>query len=490
MFENLQDRLGKVLRKIQGQAKISESNIQEAMQEVRVALLEADVNIKAARDFISRVEERAVGAEVLESISPGQQVIKIVHDEMVRLIGGEEPVGDLELEKRDVIMLLGLQGSGKTTTAAKLANHLRKKGRSPLLVAADVYRPAAIRQLEVLGEQNNLPVFSMGQDKPLKIATKAMAFAEENHHDIIILDTAGRLHIDQDMLDELIGIKKKIKPRYSILVLDSMTGQDAVTQTSNFNEQVGIDGVVLTKLDGDARGGAALSIRAVTNVPIYYAGVGEKIDEFERFHPDRMASRILGMGDVLTLVEKAQEVFDEEKALEMQKKFEDQSFTFEDFQEQLKAMKSMGPIGKVMDMIPGMSQMKGNQEVDDSELVRIESIINSMTLEEKQNPKSIGGSRRRRIANGSGTSFQSVNQLMKQFEMMRQMMHQMSTGKGKLASLLGGMGGGGNIDPSMLPGKMPKMPKIRPTLGGMFKNKKKDKKKMKAISRKKNRGKK
>lgn len=424
-FEGLSDRLQDVFRKLKGKGKITEDDVKSAMREVRLALLEADVNFKVVKDFTSKVRERAVGQEVLTSLTPGQQIVKIVHDEMTDLMGGSE--SKLVLGKSPaVIMAVGLQGAGKTTSAAKLANNLLKQGRRPLLVACDIYRPAAIKQLQVLGEQINVPVFAMGQNKPLDIAKASVEFAKSNNRDIIIIDTAGRLHIDEELMDELKDIKSALNPDEILLVVDAMTGQDAVNIAEAFNVDLGLTGLILTKLDGDSRGGAALSAKAVTGCPIKFVGMGEKLDTLEVFHPDRMASRILGMGDVLSLVEKAQANIDEKKAKEMERKIRDLEFTLEDFLDQLQQVKSMGPLEDLIGMIPGMSkQLKGvKPDVDNNEIAKIEAIIRSMTLAERQEPNIINGSRKKRIARGSGTRVQDVNRLLKQFDESRRMMKQ------------------------------------------------------------------
>ncbi len=424
-FEGLSDRLQDVFRKLKGKGKITEDDVKSAMREVRLALLEADVNFKVVKDFTSKVRERAVGQEVLTSLTPGQQIVKIVHDEMTDLMGGSE--SKLVLGKSPaVIMAVGLQGAGKTTSAAKLANNLLKQGRRPLLVACDIYRPAAIKQLQVLGEQINVPVFAMGQNNPLDIAKASVEFAKSNNRDIIIIDTAGRLHIDEKLMDELKDIKSALNPDEILLVVDAMTGQDAVNIAEAFNVDLGLTGLILTKLDGDSRGGAALSVKAVTGCPIKFVGMGEKLDTLEVFHPDRMASRILGMGDVLSLVEKAQANIDEKKAKEMERKIRDLEFTLEDFLDQLQQVKSMGPLEDLIGMIPGMSkQLKGvKPDVDNNEIAKIEAIIRSMTLAERQEPNIINGSRKKRIARGSGTRVQDVNRLLKQFDESRRMMKQ------------------------------------------------------------------
>ncbi|HZJ84934.1 MAG TPA: signal recognition particle protein [Syntrophomonadaceae bacterium] len=424
-FEGLSDRLQDVFKKLRGKGKITEDDVKAAMREVRLALLEADVNFKVVKDFTSKVRERAVGQEVLTSLTPGQQIVKIVHDEMAELMGGSE--SKLNLTKSPALILaVGLQGAGKTTSVAKLARNLVKQGRRPLLVACDIYRPAAIKQLQVLGEQISVPVFAMGQNNPVDIAKASVEHAKSNNRDIIILDTAGRLHIDEDLMGELKQIKSAVNPEEILLIVDAMTGQDAVNIAESFNQDLGLTGLILTKLDGDSRGGAALSVKAVTGCPIKYVGMGEKLDALEVFHPDRMASRILGMGDVLTLVEKAQANIDAQKAKEMERKIREQQFTLEDFLEQLGQVKSMGPLEDLLGMIPGMKgQLKGmSGDFDDKEILRIEAIIKSMTLAERREPAIINGSRKKRIARGSGTKVQDVNRLLKQFDESRKLMKQ------------------------------------------------------------------
>ncbi|AZB42913.1 signal recognition particle protein [Bacillus sp. FJAT-42376] len=435
-FEGLADRLQQTITKIRGKGKVSEADVKEMMREVRLALLEADVNFKVVKDFVKRVSERAVGQEVMQSLTPGQQVIKVVKEELTALMGGEQSKIAVAKKPPTVIMMVGLQGAGKTTTTGKLANLLRKKqNRKPLLVAADIYRPAAIKQLETLGKQLNMDVFSLGdQVSPVEIAKQAIAHAKQEHHDYVLIDTAGRLHVDENLMDELSQVKELANPDEIFLVVDAMTGQDAVNVAQSFNERLGLTGVVLTKLDGDTRGGAALSIRAVTDTPIKFVGLGEKLDAIEAFHPERMASRILGMGDVLTLIEKAQANVDENKAKELEQKMRTASFTFDDFLEQLGQVRSMGPLDELLGMIPGAGKMKGlkNVQVDEKQIGHVEAIIKSMTKEEKQHPEVINAGRRKRIAKGSGTSVPEVNRLLKQFEDMKKMMKQMtSMSKGK-----------------------------------------------------------
>lgn len=446
-FEGLAERLQVTMQKIKGKGKISEADVKEMMREVRFALIEADVNLKVVKEFIKTVSERAVGQDVMKSLTPGQQVIKIVKDELTQLMGGEQSKIAFSTRPPTVIMMVGLQGAGKTTTSGKLASVLRKKyNKKPLLVAADIYRPAAIKQLETLGKQLSLPVFSLGTEiSPVEIARQAIEHAKQEHHDVVIIDTAGRLHVDEALMDELKQIRAIKEPDEIFLVVDSMTGQDAVNVASNFNEALGITGVVLTKLDGDTRGGAALSIRSVTQKPIKFVGMGEKMDALEEFHPDRMASRILGMGDVLSLIEKAQTEVDESKAKELEEKIRTQSFTFDDFIEQLQQVKKMGPLDEILKMLPGAGKIKGleNAKVDEKQMGRVEAIIYSMTPHEKTHPETINGSRKKRIAKGSGTSIQEVNRLLKQFEDMKKMMKQMSSmqQKGKKKMNFPGMDG-------------------------------------------------
>ncbi|NBG89687.1 signal recognition particle protein [Isachenkonia alkalipeptolytica] len=428
IFEGLAEKLQNTFSKLKGKGKLDEKDVNAAMREVKMALLEADVNFKVVKDFISRVKERAVGDEVLESLTPGQHVIKIVKDELTHLMGETQSKINFSNKPPTVIMMAGLQGAGKTTTCGKLAKLLKKEGKRPLLVAGDIYRPAAINQLEVVGKQVEVPVFSMGdKEKPVNIAKESILHAEKHGNDVVIIDTAGRLHIDANLMDELKEIDQGVNPHEKLLVLDSMTGQDAVNVAKEFNETIEINGVILTKLDGDTRGGAALSIRAVTDKPIKFVGMGEKLDELEAFHPDRMASRILGMGDMLSLIEKAESSFDQKKAREMEEKLRSQQFTFDDFLDQLEQIRNMGPIGDMLNMLPGVpsKQMK-NLNVDEKELNHIQAIIQSMTKDERTNPGIINGSRRKRIAAGSGTSVQQVNKLIKQFEQTRKMMKQFS----------------------------------------------------------------
>ncbi len=422
MFESITNSLESVFSKIRGKGRLTETNIKDGLHEVRLALLEADVNYKVVKEFIQHVTERSVGEEVVKSIAPGQQVIKIVHDELIKLMGD----ADTSIPYRDggqtLIMLVGLQGSGKTTTAGKLAKMILTKGRKPLLVAADVQRPAAVEQLKVLGQQLDIPVYFEAGSQPVKICKNAVKYAAENTNDVVIFDTAGRLHIDDELMSELKEIKGKLEPQQIYFVCDSMTGQDAVNSAKEFNTQLGFDGVILTKLDGDTRGGAALSIKAVTGKPIKFVGIGEKLDRLEEFHPDRMASRILGMGDIVSLVEKAQQAIDLEEAQKLSRKIQDDTLGLDDFLAQLQQIKKMGPIKEVLGMIPGMGNKMDGLNVDEKQLQRVEAVIRSMTAEERLNPDIINGSRRQRVANGSGTTIQDVNQLLKQFKSMKKLM--------------------------------------------------------------------
>ena len=436
-FEGLADRLQNAIKKIRGSQKVTEDDLKETLREVRMALLEADVNFKVVKDFVARIKERAMGQEVLASLTPGQFIIKIVNEELTDLLGGTQSKLMVASKPPTVIMLVGLQGAGKTTTAGKLANHLRKDGKKPLLVAGDVYRPAAIKQLQVLGEQLNIPVFSLGdQVSPVEIAKQAMSKAFSLACDTVIIDTAGRLHINEELMGELKDIKKTVKPHEILLVVDAMTGQDAVTVAESFNSDLGIDGLIVTKLDGDARGGAVLSVKAVIGRPVKFVGMGEKLDALEPFHPDRMASRILGMGDVLSLIEKAQAVFDAEDAAKLEKKMRNEEFTLEQFLEQMQQVKKLGSLESILGMLPGMgniSQKLKDANVDEKELDRVEAIIRSMTLAERRNPNIINGSRRKRIANGSGTRVQDVNKLLKNFEQSKKMMKKLK-GMNKFAT--------------------------------------------------------
>lgn len=441
-FESLTEKLSNAFKKLRSKGKLTESDVKEAMREVRLALLEADVNFKVAKDFTNRVTEKAIGAEILESLTPGQQVVKLVNDELVELMGGAAARIAVPNRPPCIIMLCGLQGSGKTTHAGKLAYMMRKEGRHPLLVACDVYRPAAIEQLKVVGDKAGVEVFEMGQINPVKITREALKYAKDHGNDTVIIDTAGRLHIDEALMNELKEIKAEIKPHEIMLVVDAMTGQDAVNVAKSFNEALGIDGVILTKLDGDTRGGAALSVRAVTGKPIKFVGTGEKQEDLEQFHPSRMASRILGMGDVLSLIEKAEQNIDEKNALELQQKLKTSTFDFNDLLAQFQQMRKMGPLKNLIGMIPGMSQQLGDVEIDDRMIDRIEAIIYSMTPREREKPDLLNASRKRRIAAGSGMKVEDVNRLVKQIEMMQKMFKQVGGKGGRgLRNMMRGMGG-------------------------------------------------
>ena len=444
-FDSLTEKLQNVFKNLRSKGRLTEDDVKAALREVKMALLEADVNFKVVKNFVKSVQERAVGQDVMSGLNPGQMVIKIVNDELVNLMGSETT--EIKFQpgsQKTVIMMMGLQGAGKTTTTAKLAGKFKLKGKKPLLVACDVYRPAAIKQLQINGEKQGVEVFSMGDNqKPANIAKAALEHAEKNGNNVIILDTAGRLHIDEEMMEELQEIKNTVEVHQSILVVDAMTGQDAVNVAENFNEKIGIDGVIVTKLDGDTRGGAALSIKAVTGCPILYVGMGEKLSDLEQFYPDRMASRILGMGDVLSLIEKAGEEIDEEQARKMTEKLKKSQFDFEDYLESMKQMRKMGGFGSIMNMLPGLGGMGGlgkgkmpDIDADDAEqkMARVEAIIYSMTIKERQNPDIITPQRKRRIAAGAGVDISEVNKMMKQFEQMRKMMKSfpgMMGGKGK-----------------------------------------------------------
>lgn len=433
VFEGLSSKLQETFKRLKGQTRVTEKDVKEITREIKLALLEADVNFKVVKDFIKRIADRAVGNDVLESLTPGQQVIKIVHDELIELLGKTQSKPTFSSKPPTVYMMVGLQGAGKTTTTAKLANLLRKQGKKPLLVACDVYRPAAIKQLQVLGAQLDVPVFNMGdKTNPVNIAKAAIEEAKLKQNDLVIIDTAGRLHINEELMDELKNIKKAVMPQEILLVVDSMTGQDAVNVAESFNEKLGVDGVVLTKLDGDSRGGAALSVKTVTNKPIKFACIGEKLNDIEPFYPDRMASRILGMGDVLSLIDKAQEAFDEKKAIELEKKIRNSTFTFDDFLDQMQQIKKMGPLSQIIGMIPGVNtKALQGANLDDNSFKQIEAIIRSMTIKERVDPAIINANRKKRIATGSGTTIQDVNKLIKDFEALRKMMKMFTDGKGK-----------------------------------------------------------
>ena len=450
-FESLTDRLNGVFKKLRGKGKLTEADIKAAMREVRMALLEADVNYKVAKDFCAQVSERAMGQEVMESLTPAQQVVKIVNEELTKLMGGDEPQYlRIKNKGQTVLMMCGLQGNGKTTHAAKLGRYYRSQGRRPLLVACDVYRPAAIEQLKIVGEQVSVPVFSMGTEKPELIAEKAMAYARDHGNDIVILDTAGRLQIDDALMDELVRIKQHVEVDETLLVVDAMSGQEAVNVAKTFNEMIGITGVILTKTDGDTRGGAALSVLSVTGKPIKFQGTGEKLDDLEVFHPSRMASRILGMGDVLTLIEKAEQNLDQKKAEEMAERLRQNRFTLTDYYDQLQQIKGMGSLQDIAGMIPGMdAKALSGANVDEKAMGRIEAIIQSMTPGERDNPAILNSSRKKRIAAGAGTSVVEINKLLKQFELMQQLVRQMS-GNSKAMKRMkrggrGGFGGLGNL---------------------------------------------
>ncbi|GGG81024.1 MULTISPECIES: signal recognition particle protein [Paenibacillus] len=443
-FESLTNRLQNVFGKLRGKGKVTEDDINEAMREVRLALLEADVNFKVVKDFIAKVKEKALGLEVSKSFTPGMVIIDIVNKEMTELMGGTQSKLAKANKPPTVLMMVGLQGAGKTTTTGKLARLLQKGNHKPLLIAGDIYRPAAIKQLQVLGEQIDAPVFTLGdQTSPVEIARAGLQHAKDNGNDYVIIDTAGRLHIDEALMEELKQIHQVTKPDEVLLVVDAMTGQDAVNVAQSFHEQLELTGVVLTKLDGDTRGGAALSVKAVTGKPIKFAAMGEKIDALEPFHPDRMASRILGMGDMLSLIEKAQANIDADKAAEMERKMRNAEFTFDDFLEQMAQVRNLGPIDQLMDMLPGMNKMKGmkDMKVDEKQIDRVEAIVRSMTKEEKQKPEILNHSRRRRVAAGSGTSVAEVNRLIKQFDDMRKMMKQFSSMMGKGSKGMKGLKG-------------------------------------------------
>ncbi len=446
-FESLSDKLNAAFKRLSGKGRLKEGDVKEAMREVRMALLEADVSYKVVKDFTKRVTERAVGTDVLEALNPAQMVIKIVNEELCSLMGGENQKLNISSKAPSVVMLVGLQGAGKTTNGAKLAGYMRKQGKRPLLAACDIYRPAAIKQLETVGKQLDIPVFQMGQTDPVDIARAAVEHAKKHGNDLVFLDTAGRLHIDEALMQELQNIRDAVEPAEILLVVDAMTGQDAVNAATAFDEALGVTGVMLTKLDGDARGGAALSIRAATGKPIKFIGVGEKLDMIEPFHPDRMASRILGMGDVLTLIEKAQQSFDEKKAQETAEKLLANRFTLSDYMDQMNQLKGMGDLSDLAGMIPGMDAkaLKG-AKVDEKSMAHQEAIILSMTQAERDNPSLLNSSRKKRIAAGSGTSVVEVNRLLKQFEAMQQMVKQFS-GKNmkKLQKKMGRMGGGGGF---------------------------------------------
>jgi signal recognition particle subunit SRP54 len=442
-FESLSGKLQEVFKQLRGKGKLTEKDVKAAMREVKLALLEADVNFKIVKDFVKTVTDKAVGGDVLDGLNPGQQVVKIVNDELVNLMGSTQSKLTFSPKSPTVYMMAGLQGAGKTTTTGKLAGQLKKQSKKPLLVACDVYRPAAIKQLQVVGNTYNIPVFEQGQGNPVEIAKNAVEFAKNNGNDVVIIDTAGRLHIDEKLMDELADIKAEVKPQEILLVIDAMTGQDAVNVAQTFNDKLGVDGVIITKMDGDTRGGAALSVRAVTGKPIKYVGMGEKLEDLEPFYPDRMASRILGMGDVLSLIEKAQQVYDEDQAKDLEARMRSMEFNLDDFLAQLQQIKKMGPLKDLLKMIPGVG---GNLDldsmnIDENATKHIEAIIQSMTPQERQNPDILNGSRKRRIASGCGRSIQEINKLLRQFEDMKKMMKTFSDmSKGKKGILGGGFG--------------------------------------------------
>ena len=428
MFGGLTDKLANAFKKFRNKGKLTEADVKEGMREVKLALLEADVNFKVVKEFVKAVTDRAVGADVLESLVPAQQIVKIVNEELIKLMGGETPKINISPKPPTVIMMVGLQGAGKTTHSAKIASYYKHKGKSPLLVACDVYRPAAVDQLKIVGEAANIPVFSMGTKiSPVEIAKAGVEHAKKNGHDMVFIDTAGRLHIDEELMAELVKIKEATGPSEILLVVDAMLGQDAVNVAKTFNDLLDITGVVLTKMDGDTRGGAALSVKYITGKPIKFIGTGEKLDALELFHPDRMASRILGMGDILSLIEKAEQAYDEKNAKELEKKMREQTFSLDDFLEQMRQLKKMGNLEQLLAMVPGVNagSLK-NAQLDESQMAKTEAIILSMTKQERLKPEIINGSRRKRIANGSGTTVEDVNKLLKQFEQMKKMMKQFS----------------------------------------------------------------
>ena len=444
-FEGLTEKISSAFKKLRGKGRLKESDVKEAMREIRMALLEADVSYKVVKDFIKNVTERCVGADVLEALSPAQMIVKIVDEELTKLMGSDAKHITFNPNGPTVVMLVGLQGSGKTTNGSNLAGLMKRQGRNPLLVACDIYRPAAIQQLKVCGEKLGIPVFEEGQIDPVQIAKDAVLYARQRGHDMVFLDTAGRLHVDEALMEELQNIKAAVKPQEIMLVVDAMTGQDAVNAAQSFNEWLDIDSVMLSKLDGDARGGAALSVRAITGKPIKFAGMGEKLEDIEPFHPDRMASRILGMGDVLSLIEKAEKAYDAKKAAEMEEKLKSNKFTLQDFYDQMVQMRSMGSLQDILAQLPGGAKLKGVQ-MDDKALSRTEAIILSMTPKERENPNIIGASRKRRIANGAGVKVEDVNRLLKGFEQMRSMIKQFSgPGAGKKLKRMRGLGGFGGF---------------------------------------------
>lgn len=436
MFDNLSDKLQRIVKKMKGETRINEYSLKEMMREVKLALLEADVNYKVVKEFIQNVETKALGKDVMDSLTPGQQVVKCVRDELTEMLGGAESKLNISSRPPTIIMLVGLQGSGKTTLSAKLANYLRKQGKKPLLVACDVYRPAAIAQLKTLGSSLNIPVYSEEDNKNVpQIAKNALKEANSKLCDVVLLDTAGRLQIDNELMEELVNVKKEVKPHEIMLVVDSMTGQEAVNVAKTFNETLGIDSLTLTKLDSDTRGGAALSVKYVTGKPIKFASVGEKLNELDIFHPDRIASRILGMGDVLSIIDKAEEAFDEKEAEELEKRIRKNEFTLDDYLKQMQKIRKMGSFKQILGMLPGIPKEIRDAEIDEKQLLKIEAIIQSMTIKERKNPKILDGSRRKRIAKGSGNKVEDINRFMNQYEQMRKMMKQMLSGKNPFGNM-------------------------------------------------------
>ena len=444
-FEGLTEKLSAAFKKLRGKGRLKEADVKEAMREIRMALLEADVSYKVVKDFVKGVTERCVGTDVLESLTPAQMIVKIVNEELTKLMGSDAKYITTNPNGPTVVMLVGLQGAGKTTNGSKLAGLMKRQGKNPLLVACDIYRPAAITQLKVCGEKLGIPVFEMGQENPVNIAKQALLFARQRGHDMVFLDTAGRLHVDETLMEELQNIKAEVKPDEIMLVIDAMTGQDAVNAAQSFNEWLDIDSVMLSKLDGDARGGAALSVKAITGKPIKFAGMGEKLEDIEQFHPDRMASRILGMGDVLSLIEKAEKAYDAKKAAELEERMKTNRFTLQDFYDQMVQLKSMGSMQEILAQMPGGNQLKG-VKLDEKAMAHTEAIILSMTPKERENPSIIGASRKKRIANGAGLKVEDVNRLLKSFEQMKAMIKQFSgPGAGKKLKRMRGMGGFGGF---------------------------------------------
>ncbi len=436
MFDSLSDKLQNVVKKLKGQTRITEKELKEMLREVKLALLEADVNYKVVKEFIANIESKALGEDVMKSLTPGQQVVKIVKDELIELLGSSESKLNISSNPPTVIMLVGLQGSGKTTLCGKLSNYLRKQGKKPLMVACDVYRPAAVKQLETIGKSLNIDVYSEPESQNVvEIATNGIKKARSKLCDVVIVDTAGRLQIDEKLMDELVDLKKAIRPHEIMLVIDAMTGQEAVNVASTFNEKLGIDSITMSKLDSDSRGGAALSVKSITKKPIKFASVGEKLSDLEPFYPDRVASRILGMGDVLSIIDKAEEAYDEEQAIALEKKIRKNEFTLDDYLDQMKKIRKMGSFKQILAMLPGIPKEIRDAEIDERQLLRIDAIITSMTKEERRNPKILNGSRRLRIAKGSGNKVQDVNRFMEQFEQMQKMMKSMMSGKGKFGKM-------------------------------------------------------